>query len=99
MIQKDLTTLERSKVKRVFIWMFRNNEYDKDENLKLNKVSLLNAIDVIENNKRFTKEDAIVLKFFIYAATRCLRKKGKSFIYDDDILMSAYDKLHDMSLA
>lgn len=49
-------------------------------------------------NKRFTKEDAIDLKFFVHAATRCLRKKGKSFIYDDEILMSAYDKLHDMSL-
>lgn len=98
MNNNKLTTEERSKVRRFLLWMYRNEKYDIKGSSKTTKEKLLQSLDSIEENSILNKEDAFNIRLFLEGGTISLRNDGKKFIYDDVIFMSAFDKIHNMSI-
>ncbi len=94
----NLTSKERSKIKRFLIYLYQNNKYGNKDH-RTNRTRLLECIDLVENKSVFEKEESLDIRLFLDSAIVNFKENRFGYIIDDEIFKNAYDKIFNMYLA
>lgn len=96
-MESMLTKQEKGRVKKYLIEIYRTKSIHKEENTIVNELNILSLIDLLESNKEMNKEEIVNLKVILDSMMFCkldsLKDNTSNYIYGDDILRCAYNKL------